>query len=91
MSVSTTNPQICPHQADTGATGLGEWVSIPCTYAGGAKEIGDLALVDRLSHGKVDLTFGSSLDIFGGSGVKFDELVDADAHAKAASVAAGAA
>ena len=46
----------------------------------------DLALVDRLSNGKVDLTFGSSLDIFGGTGVKFDELVEADKVAKAASI-----
>lgn len=72
----------------THTPGLGEWVSIPCTYAGGAKDIGDLPLVDRLSHGKVDLTFGSSLDIFGGSGVKFDELVEVDARAKADSAAA---
>lgn len=28
-----------------------------------------------LSGGKVDLTIGSALDIFGGSGVKFDECV----------------
>ncbi|KAJ7700089.1 Phosphoribosylformimino-5-aminoimidazole carboxamide ribotide isomerase [Mycena rosella] len=54
---------------------LGEWVAIPCTYAGGAKSIDDLDLVDRLSGGKVDLTYGSSLDIFGGSLVVFDELV----------------
>lgn len=38
-------------------------------------DISDLELVDRLSNGKVDLTFGSSLDIFGGKTVKFDELV----------------
>lgn len=66
--------------------GLGEWVSIPCTYAGGAKDISDLALVDRLSSGKVDLTFGSSLDIFGGKGVKFTDLVKADKEAKKQSV-----
>lgn len=54
---------------------LGEWVTIPTTYAGGARHIGDLELVDRLSHGKVDLTFGSALDIFGGTGVTLDELV----------------
>ncbi|OCH87906.1 Phosphoribosylformimino-5-aminoimidazole carboxamide ribotide isomerase [Obba rivulosa] len=54
---------------------LGEWVTIPTTYAGGAKSVGDLKIVDELSHGKVDLTFGSSLDIFGGSLVKFDDLV----------------
>lgn len=56
-------------------TKLGEWVSIPTTYAGGARHIGDLELVDQLSGGKVDLTFGSALDIFGGSGVTLDELV----------------
>ncbi|KAI1796317.1 Phosphoribosylformimino-5-aminoimidazole carboxamide ribotide isomerase [Ganoderma leucocontextum] len=57
-------------------TKLGEWVTIPTTYAGGAKSISDLALVDRLSSGKVDLTYGSSLDIFGGTLVNFDDLVE---------------
>ncbi|KAG6821279.1 hypothetical protein H0H93_002389 [Arthromyces matolae] len=37
---------------------LGEWVRIPTTYAGGAKDIGDLDLVDKLSGGRVDLTYG---------------------------------
>ncbi|GAA5828779.1 hypothetical protein JCM3766R1_003817 [Sporobolomyces carnicolor] len=54
---------------------LGDWVKIPTTYAGGAKSVDDLATVDRLSNGKVDLTYGSALDIFGGSQVKFDDLV----------------
>ncbi|OBA24008.1 Phosphoribosylformimino-5-aminoimidazole carboxamide ribotide isomerase [Metschnikowia bicuspidata var. bicuspidata NRRL YB-4993] len=44
-------------------------------YAGGAKLVSDLALVDRLSAGKVDLTFGSALDIFGGDLVKFEDVV----------------
>ncbi|KAF9247045.1 Phosphoribosylformimino-5-aminoimidazole carboxamide ribotide isomerase [Melanogaster broomeanus] len=55
---------------------LGEWVTIPTTYAGGAKHVSDLALVNSLSNGKVDLTYGSALDIFGGKLVKFQELVD---------------
>ncbi|KAG2367381.1 N--5 [Suillus spraguei] len=55
---------------------LGEWVTIPTTYAGGAKSITDLETVNRLSGGQVDLTYGSSLDIFGGI-VSFDELVKA--------------
>ena len=37
---------------------LGEWTTIPTTYAGGAKDISDLDLVDQLSGGKVDLTYG---------------------------------
>ncbi|KJE88394.1 phosphoribosylformimino-5-aminoimidazole carboxamide ribotide isomerase [Capsaspora owczarzaki ATCC 30864] len=38
---------------------LGASSPIPCTYAGGGKHISDLELVDRLSNGRVDLTFGS--------------------------------
>ncbi len=54
---------------------LGKWTPIPMTYAGGAKSISDLAEVTRLSAGKVDLTIGSALDIFGGHGVKYEECV----------------
>lgn len=46
-------------------------------YAGGAKLASDLDLVEKLSEGKVDLTFGSALDIFGGTLVKFEDLVAA--------------
>lgn len=46
---------------------LGEWVAIPVTYAGGARSLDDLNLMKRLGRGKVDLTIGSALDIFGGS------------------------
>ncbi|KAG0684528.1 Enzyme that catalyzes the fourth step in the histidine pathway [Pichia californica] len=57
---------------------LGEWCQglddIKIVYAGGAKCIEDLDLVNKLSLGKVDLTYGSSLDIFGGN-VKFTDLV----------------
>ncbi|EPB88435.1 1-(5-phosphoribosyl)-5-[(5-phosphoribosylamino)methylideneamino] imidazole-4-carboxamide isomerase [Mucor circinelloides 1006PhL] len=55
---------------------LGEWVTIPTTYAGGGRSMEDLRLVDKLSNGKVDLTFGSALDIFGGNGVTFEECVE---------------
>ncbi|KAF8621591.1 hypothetical protein AX15_007616 [Amanita polypyramis BW_CC] len=54
---------------------LGEWATIRTTYAGGAKSLGDLDLVQSLSKGRVDLTYGSSLDIFGGNLVRFDDLV----------------
>ncbi|KAK4912909.1 Histidine biosynthesis bifunctional protein hisB, partial [Elasticomyces elasticus] len=54
---------------------LARWCSIPVTYAGGGRSLDDLELVRRLSDGKVDLTIGSALDIFGGSGVKFEECV----------------
>jgi phosphoribosylformimino-5-aminoimidazole carboxamide ribotide isomerase len=54
---------------------LAEWCNIPVTYAGGGRSIEDLELVKKLSSGKVDLTIGSALDIFGGSGVKFEDCV----------------
>ncbi|CBY00791.1 similar to phosphoribosylformimino-5-aminoimidazole carboxamide ribotide isomerase [Plenodomus lingam JN3] len=54
---------------------LAEWCSIPVTYAGGGRSIADLELVKELSKGKVDLTIGSALDIFGGQGVKFEDCV----------------
>jgi phosphoribosylformimino-5-aminoimidazole carboxamide ribotide isomerase len=46
---------------------LGESSPIPVTYAGGARSIEDLDRVDQLGQGRVDLTIGSALDIFGGS------------------------
>ncbi|WP_027858005.1 phosphoribosylformimino-5-aminoimidazole carboxamide ribotide isomerase [Marinobacterium jannaschii] len=55
---------------------LGECCTVPVTYAGGARSLEDLKLVDRLSGGKVDLTIGSALDIFGGQGVTLQECID---------------
>jgi phosphoribosylformimino-5-aminoimidazole carboxamide ribotide isomerase len=55
---------------------LSEWSSIPVTYAGGGRNLQDLELVEKLSDGKVDLTIGSALDVFGGNGVKFDECCE---------------
>ena len=54
---------------------LGEISSIPVTYAGGARSLADLDLVQALSKGNVDLTIGSALDIFGGKGVTLDECI----------------
>ena len=54
---------------------LAEWCHIPVTYAGGGRNIDDLELAKKLSGGKIDLTIGSALDIFGGSGVKFEDCI----------------
>jgi phosphoribosylformimino-5-aminoimidazole carboxamide ribotide isomerase len=54
---------------------LGKWTPIPVTYAGGANSISDLAEVAKLGSGKIDLTIGSALDIFGGHRVKYDDCV----------------
>ncbi len=54
---------------------LGQWQGLPVTYAGGACSMADLEQVDALSSGRVDLTIGSALDIFGGSGVCYADCV----------------
>jgi phosphoribosylformimino-5-aminoimidazole carboxamide ribotide isomerase len=54
---------------------LAEWSPIPTTYAGGARSMADLEEVTRLGRGRIDLTIGSALDIFGGHGVRYDEVV----------------
>ncbi len=54
---------------------LGAHCPIPVTYAGGARSLEDLQLVQQLSAGQVDLTIGSALDIFGGRGVTLEQCV----------------
>jgi phosphoribosylformimino-5-aminoimidazole carboxamide ribotide isomerase len=54
---------------------LGLWSPIPTTYAGGARSLADLEAVTRLGQGRIDLTIGSALDIFGGSGVRYKDAV----------------
>ena len=56
-------------------SGLGQWSPVPVTYAGGANSIKDLETVTRLGRGRVDLTIGSALDIFGGNGVRYEDVV----------------
>jgi phosphoribosylformimino-5-aminoimidazole carboxamide ribotide isomerase len=53
---------------------LGAWSPIPVTYAGGASKLADLGLVKRLGQGRVDLTIGSALDIFGGE-IRYQDVV----------------
>jgi len=55
---------------------LGDCCNLPVTYAGGARSLQDLKLVETLSKGKVDLTIGSALDIFGGSGVTLEACIN---------------
>ncbi|WP_308634640.1 phosphoribosylformimino-5-aminoimidazole carboxamide ribotide isomerase [Paenibacillus silvisoli] len=53
---------------------LAAWVTIPTTYAGGARSLEDLALFKQITGGKLDITIGSALDIFGGN-LSYDEVV----------------
>ncbi len=54
---------------------LGDWGKCPVTYAGGVADLNDLQLIQQLSHGCVDVTVGSGLDLFGGT-IKYQQLVD---------------
>lgn len=46
---------------------LGNWSPIPVTYAGGCRNLEDVERVRALGNGRVDVTIGSALDIFGGA------------------------
>lgn len=54
---------------------LAEWSPIPATYAGGARSLADLEEVTRVGRGRIDLTIGSAMDIFGGTGVRYADVV----------------
>ncbi|OGQ95948.1 MAG: phosphoribosylformimino-5-aminoimidazole carboxamide ribotide isomerase [Deltaproteobacteria bacterium RIFOXYD12_FULL_57_12] len=72
---------------------LGRWSSIPTTYAGGVRNMDDLRLIRELGRNRLDVTIGSSLDIFGGSGIAYAEVVafhNSSAEAAARSTSPGA-
>jgi phosphoribosylformimino-5-aminoimidazole carboxamide ribotide isomerase len=54
---------------------LGSWGKIPLTYAGGAATMDDVRLVESAGQGRVDVTVGSALDLFGGRGLRYRDLV----------------
>jgi phosphoribosylformimino-5-aminoimidazole carboxamide ribotide isomerase len=54
---------------------LSRWSPLPTTYAGGARSLADLEAVTRAGQGRIHLTIGSALDIFGGTGVKYEDAV----------------
>jgi phosphoribosylformimino-5-aminoimidazole carboxamide ribotide isomerase len=53
---------------------LGKCSGVPCTYAGGATTMEDLERVAIRGSGRVEVTVGSALDIFGGN-LKYDDVV----------------
>jgi phosphoribosylformimino-5-aminoimidazole carboxamide ribotide isomerase len=55
---------------------LARWSPLPATYAGGARSLSDLEEVTRAGNGKIDLTIGSALDLFGGTGVRYADAVE---------------
>lgn len=45
---------------------LGKWNKLPITYAGGVHSYGDIDKLKRLGNGRIHVTIGSALDLFGG-------------------------
>ena len=52
---------------------MGEYCTIPSTYAGGISSFDDLDTLKELGRGKIDFTIGSALDIFGGN-ISFEKV-----------------
>lgn len=46
---------------------LGSWEGLPVTYAGGVGSFADLQKLKEYGRGKVNVTIGSALDLFGGN------------------------
>ena len=45
---------------------LAQWTSIPTTYAGGVRSLKDLEKFRTIANGKLHVTIGSALSLFGG-------------------------
>lgn len=54
---------------------LGKWNKLPVTYAGGVGSYEDLRLLKELSGGRIHVTVGSALDLFGGK-LEFDKVLE---------------
>lgn len=54
--------------------GLAKWRGIPVTYAGGVQSLEDLKKLREMGEGRIDVTIGSALSLFGGV-LDFEEVV----------------
>ena len=54
---------------------LGEIAPIPTTYAGGVSSTEDIDILRKLGQGKLDFTVGAALDIFGGTGLRYEDML----------------
>ena len=53
---------------------LSKYATIPITYAGGVGSYEDLEVIRELGVGKLDVTIGSALDLFGGN-LSYDKVI----------------
>jgi phosphoribosylformimino-5-aminoimidazole carboxamide ribotide isomerase len=60
---------------ETLAAMLGNWGKLPVTYAGGVHDFEDLRKLKELGRGRVHVTIGSALDLFGGN-MEFQKVLE---------------
>lgn len=65
----------CAGIAEDLVVDLAEWTPVSTTYAGGVTNLDDLYRVKALGKGRLDVTVGSALDIFGGHGMTYQDAV----------------
>ena len=54
---------------------LGHVAPLPVTYAGGIRSLADIEQIRDLGQNRLDFTVGSALDLFGGTGLRYADLV----------------
>ena len=54
---------------------LGRIAPLPVTYAGGISSLADVEQIRELGQDRLDFTVGSALDLFGGTGLRYADLV----------------
>ena len=54
---------------------LAVWSPLPVTYAGGVHCMADIDLIANAGQRRIDYTVGSALDIFGGTGIRYQDLI----------------
>ena len=57
---------------------LARWSPVAVTYAGGVSSMADVRRIHKLGGGRIDITVGSALDLFGGTKLRYRDLVQFD-------------
>lgn len=63
---------------------LADWTPLPTTYAGGVRSLADVLRVRELGRDRLDVTVGSALDLFGGHGIAYRDLLEFDRRERGA-------
>jgi phosphoribosylformimino-5-aminoimidazole carboxamide ribotide isomerase len=54
---------------------LSQYAGVPVTYAGGVGSYEDIATLRRLGKGRLNVTIGSALDLFGGK-LSYEKVIE---------------